>query len=71
MGGAGDGYPSDLTDERRALVKPLLPAARVGAKGGRREKHPRRRFVDAIFCVVRTGCTWRQLPRDFAPWPSV
>jgi transposase len=27
--------------------------------------------VDVIFCVVRTGRSWRQLPKDFAPWPSV
>ncbi|MFC8454603.1 IS5 family transposase [Kitasatospora sp. NPDC057223] len=65
------GYPSDLTDEQLALVEPLLPPARVGPKGGRREKHPRRRIVDAIFYVVRTGCSWRQLPNDFAPWPTV
>lgn len=56
MSGAGGGYPSDLTDEQWALVEPLLPRARVGPKGGRREKHPRRRIVDAIFYVVRTGC---------------
>lgn len=52
-------------------MEPLLPAARVGPKGGRREKHPRRRIVDAIFYVVRTGCAWRQPPKDFAPWPAV
>lgn len=52
-------------------MEPLLPPARVGPKGGRREKHPRRRIVDAIFYVVRTGCAWRQLPKDFAPWPTV
>ena len=68
---AGRGYPSDLTDEQWALVEPLLPPARVGPKGGRREKHPRRRIVDAIFYVVRTGRAWRQLPKDFAPWPTV
>lgn len=71
MSGAGGGYPSDLTDEQWALVEPLLPLPRVGPKGGRREKHPRRRIVDAIFYVVRTGCAWRQLPKDFAPWPTV
>ncbi|MFG2368604.1 IS5 family transposase [Streptomyces mirabilis] len=71
MSGSRSGYPSDLTDEQWALVEPLLPAARVGPKGGRREKHPRRRIVDAIFYVVRTGCAWRQLPKDFAPWPTV
>ncbi|MFD7439544.1 IS5 family transposase [Streptomyces sp. NPDC059861] len=71
MSGPRGGYPSDLTDEQWALVEPLLPPARVGPKGGRREKHPRRRIVDAIFYVVRTGCAWRQLPKDFAPWPTV
>ncbi|MFG3266337.1 IS5 family transposase [Streptomyces bobili] len=71
MSGGGGGYPSDLTDGQWALVEPLLPPARVGPKGGRREKHPRRRIVDAIFYVVRTGCAWRQLPKDFAPWPTV
>jgi len=71
VGHVRGGYPSDLTDEQWALVESLLPSARVGPKGGRREKHPRRRIVDAILYVVRTGCSWRQLPNDFAPWPTV
>ncbi|WP_263108122.1 IS5 family transposase [Kitasatospora sp. DSM 101779] len=71
VSGSGGGYPSDLTDEQWALVEPLLPPARVGPKGGRREKHPRRRIVNAIFYVVRTGCAWRQLPKDFPPRPTV
>ncbi|MEU3498604.1 IS5 family transposase [Kitasatospora cineracea] len=71
VNGVGGGYPSDLADEQWALVEPLLPPARVGPKGGRREKHPRRRIVDAIFYMVRTGCAWRQLPKDFPPWPTV
>ncbi|MFF3030909.1 IS5 family transposase [Streptomyces rubiginosohelvolus] len=68
MSGVGGGYPSDLTDEQWELVEPLLPPARVGPKSGRREKHPHRRIVDAVFYVVRT---WRQLPKNFAPWPTV
>ncbi|MCX5262432.1 IS5 family transposase [Streptomyces sp. NBC_00199] len=71
VSGAGERYPSDLTDEQWALVEPLLPALRTGPKGGRREKHPRRRTVDAIMYVVRTGCAWRQLPHDFPPWQTV
>jgi transposase len=27
--------------------------------------------VDAIAYVTRTGCSWRQLPRDFPPWQTV
>ncbi|MFF1443400.1 transposase [Streptomyces sp. NPDC058295] len=52
-------------------MEPLLPPATVGPKGGRREKHPRRRIVEAILYVMRTGCSWRQSPNDFAPWPTV
>ncbi|MFC5200629.1 MULTISPECIES: transposase [Streptomyces] len=60
-----------MTNNQWASTEPLLPAARVGPEGGRRDKHPRRRIVDAIFYVVRTGCAWRQLPRDFALWQTV
>ncbi len=28
-------------------------------------------MVNAILYVVRTGCSWRQLPHDFPPWQSV
>jgi transposase len=61
-------YPSDLTDAQWALIEPLLPPPR---RGGRPEKHPRRAIVDAVLYVVRTGCSWRQLPADFPPWQTV
>ena len=50
------------------LIEPLLPEVKTG---GRPEKHPRRAVVDAILYVVRTGCSWRQLPADFPPWQTV
>jgi transposase len=62
------GYPTDLTDSQWALIDPLLPPVR---RGGRPEKHDRRRIVDAILYVVRTGCSWRQVPADFPPWGTV
>jgi transposase len=61
-------YPSDLTDEQWALIEPLLPARN---RGGRPEKHSRRSTIDAILYLVRTGCSWRQLPADFPPWQTV
>jgi len=64
-------YPSDLTDEQWAVVERLLPPPTRHPRGGRREKHPRRSIVDAILYVVRTGCSWRQLPADFPPWQTV
>jgi transposase len=39
--------------------------------GGRHEAHPRREVVNAILYLLRTGCSWRQLPKDFPPWETV
>jgi putative transposase len=30
-----------------------------------------RRVLDGIFYVLRTGCPWRMLPREYPPWPTV
>jgi putative transposase len=30
-----------------------------------------RRVLDAVFYVLRSGCAWRLLPRDFPPWRVV
>ncbi|MBX9684939.1 MAG: IS5 family transposase, partial [Hyphomicrobium sp.] len=58
------GYNSDLTDEKWALIEPLLPAPKPG---GRPRKTSVRRVVDAILYLVKNGCHWRNLPRDFPP----
>jgi transposase len=60
-------YPSDLTDKQWALIEPMVPLR----SGGRPAIHPRRRIVEAILYVNRTGCSWRQLPHDFPPWDTV
>lgn len=67
-------YPTDQTDEQWALVAPMVPVAATrgaGTKGGRPPKYDRRRIVDAIMYLDRTGCSWRQLPHDFPPWETV
>jgi transposase len=60
-------YPSSLTDAQWALVRQHLPEL----VGGRRRHWPTRLVIAAVFYVVRTGCQWRQLPRDFPPWQTV
>jgi putative transposase len=50
-------YPSDLTDEQWALVKPLIPVY----PGGRPRKTEVRDVLDAILYVLRTSCQWRYL----------
>ena len=60
-------YPSDLTDAQWALIEPMVPVK----PGGRPAIHPRRRIVEAILYLNRTGCSWRPLPHDFPPWDTV
>lgn len=62
------GYPSDLTDQEWALLAPLLPAAKPG---GRPRSVNLRAIVDGIGYLVRTGCAWRYLPREYGPWSTV
>jgi putative transposase len=60
-------YPSDLTDEQWALVKPLISVY----PGGRPRQTPMRDVLDAICYVLRTGCQWCYLPKDFPPRSTV
>ncbi len=50
------------------MLEPLLPPP---SRTGRPRKWPRRLMAEAIFHLVRSGCAWRMLPREFPPWPSV
>jgi putative transposase len=62
-----ESYPSDLTDEQWELIEPLIPVY----PGGRPRKTPMRDILDAVFYLVRTGCQWRYLPKDFPPKSTV
>jgi putative transposase len=60
-------YETDLTDEQFALLEPLLPRPkRTG-----RPPADLREVLNAILYLVRTGCQWRLLPKDFPPWSTV
>jgi putative transposase len=63
-------YLTDLTDAEWALVAPHLPTPEPG-RGGRPRIHSLREIVNAIFHIVRSGCAWRLLPREFPPWQTV
>jgi transposase len=52
------------------VVAAVLPARRSGGPG-RPLVHPRRRIVEAILYVDRTGCAWRYLPSEYPPWRTV
>jgi len=60
-------YPSDVTDEQWPLIESLIPVY----PGGRPRKTDVRDVLDAILYVLRTGCQWRYLPKDFPPKSTV
>lgn len=66
-------YRTDLSDERWALIEPLLSqwrSRRVGL-GIAKTQHDLREIVNAILYVNRTGIAWEYLPHDFPPYKTV
>lgn len=61
-------YPCGLTDSEWEEVRDLFD--RPG-RPGRPAKYPRRAILDACIYVLRSGCSWRMLPKDLPPWPLV
>src|SRR5919107_3392741 len=55
---------------RMALHQPA--SARSHRTGqGRPRLHGLRAVLDAVFYVLKSGCPWRLLPKDFPPWKTV
>jgi putative transposase len=61
-------YGSDLTDAEWAILEPYLPPP---ARTGRPREWPMREILNGIFYVLRGGCAWRNLPKDFPPATTV
>lgn len=61
-------YPSDLNDQQWEVIKEMVPTAR---KGGRPRTTNIRDVLDGILYLVRSGCAWHLLPKDFPPWKTV
>jgi len=58
-------YCTDLTDKQWQVIEKLVD------EQVRRRKHSLRSILNGIFYLVKTGCQWRMLPADFAPWNTV
>ena len=61
-------YPTDLTDAEWGCLEPHRPTPKAT---GRPRIYPLREILNAIFYVLRSGCSWRLVPHDFPPWRSV
>ncbi len=58
-------YSTNLTDNQWQVIEKIINAQE------RKRKHPLRGIMDAILYIIKTGCQWRMLPKDFAPWQTV
>ena len=60
-------YSSDMSEAEMALIAPLPPPPK------RRGRKPTdaRIILNALFYLIRCGCPWRYLPKDFPPFTTV
>jgi putative transposase len=61
-------YSTDLSDAEWECLQLHVPAPN---KRGRPRTHDTREILNAIFYVLKSGCPWRLLPKDFLPWETV
>jgi putative transposase len=57
-------YPSNLSDGQWQVISKYFDSQR-------NRKYDLREIINAILYLVKTGCQWRMLPKDFAPWQLV
>ena len=60
-------YPSNISREQFCRISPILESAR-------KKTRPRTLDLYDIFCgvlyVLKSGCQWRMLPKEFPKWRS-
>lgn len=62
-------YPSDLSDKEWEIIKPHFPVQTTNR--GRKRVYSYREILNAIFYLLRSGCSWRMLPHEFPYWKTV
>lgn len=63
-------YPTDVSDTEWDLIKSMIPAEGKRKRGKKREVDMRE-VVNAIFYILRAGCSWRMMPHDLPAWQTV
>lgn len=59
-------YLSDVTDAQWDLIKDHFNTGNYGKS----RKHSHKALVNAVFYIVKTGCQWRFLPKEFPPYST-
>lgn len=58
-------YPTDLTDTQWQFIEKTLLFKE------RKREHDLKEIFNAIFYLVKTGCQWRMLPKEYPKWELV
>ncbi len=56
-------YSTDLTDSQWEVIQDIL-------NDQRKRKYSLRQILNAIFYLMKTGCQWRMIPKDYPPYQS-
>ncbi|MGL5263166.1 MAG: transposase [Candidatus Rhabdochlamydia sp.] len=55
-------YPSDVTDKQWELIKEHFDKGNYEKS----RKYSQRILINAVFYVMKTGCQWHFLPKEYA-----
>lgn len=61
-------YPTDLSDEQWKLLENMLPPPE---QFGRKRSVNLREVFNALCYLIRSGCQWRMLPKEYPTWQTV
>lgn len=61
-------YPSDITPAQFAKILPILELARKKTSPRRLDLYD---VFNAILYLLKTGCQWRSLPKDYPDYRNV
>jgi len=54
-----------LTDTQFAVIRPLLPKKKSSPK------YSDRQVLEALLYMLSSGCSWRQLPKEYGNWHTI
>lgn len=58
-------YPTNLTEKQWQILEKIVDPT------NRKRKNPLKEIMNAILYLIKTGCQWRMLPKDFPPHDTV
>lgn len=62
---SGDRMTDMLTKKEYEMIEPFLP------RGGRPPKYENKEVLDAVLYLLKSGCAWRQLPKEYGHWHTI